>query len=185
MRLFRTHSRPSFAILIALGALVHGAGHLYSDDRPSQKAVRRSRAFLDSAENGQYVLSFDHMGAQYRGHEYSGTIAVTTQSGTTLAGHFALVYEYSWEDDGHDKIAFLCDQRGNVYEVQVLKSNGELSRPFVFAKVSIDVLGSALLEAFKDNISKSDRAKLQTMINNSDPKSILELGLKLRQTFGG
>ena len=129
------------------------------------------------------MLGFVHMGAQYNNHEYSVTRTVSTRSGETLAGHFALVYDYSWQDDGKTQIAFLCDERGNIYRVQILSTNAVLQQPFAVAKLSIGVLGSALLEAFTNDISSSDRAKLQAIINDADPKAMLELGLRLRQTF--
>jgi hypothetical protein len=183
VRLDRLCALTSLAINFVLGASACGVDRVYADDRPSQKAVRHAKGFLDSAETGRYVLSFVHMGAQYDGNDDSG-VRTVTRNGETVTGHFALVYDYSWEGDGNTQIAFLCDQRGDVYEVQILRTNAVLSQPYAVAKLSIDVLGNALLEAFKDNVSSSDRAQLQTMIRNADPKAILEMGLKLRQAFG-
>jgi hypothetical protein len=179
----RTSALPTIATIVTLVALFYANGRLYSDDRASQQAVRRAKAFLDSADNGRYVLSFVHMGASYDGHTYSSTRTVT-RNGETVAGHFALVYDYSWQDDGKTQIAFLCDEQGDVYRVQIMRTNAKFSQPFAVAKLSIDLLGNALLEAFKEKMSETDRAQLQTLIRDSNPQAILELGLKLRQAFG-
>jgi hypothetical protein len=42
--------------------------------------------------------------------------------------------------------AFLCDRRGNVYEVQVTDTNAILNQPFATANLTIKVLGNLLIE---------------------------------------
>jgi hypothetical protein len=183
VRLTRMPASPSLTVLFTLGVLIGSSCLGYSDDRPSDRAVRRARTFLDTADNGRYVLGFVHMGARYEGNAYSTTLKVTTRSGETLDGHFALVYDYSWESDGNTQIAFLCDPRGDIYDVRILRTNAVLSQPYAVAKLSIDLLGNTLLEAFKSDLKESDRAKLQTIIRDCDPEAMLKLGLKLRQLF--
>ncbi len=172
----------SLLSLVALSGLLATHTQMYAYDRSSQSAIGRASKFLGSQTTGKYVLGFVHLGARYDGHELASVRTVTRQ-GTPVPGHFALVYDYSCENDGRTQIAFLCDHGGKVYDVQILDHNGVLNTPYTLAKLSIDVLGNALLDAFKDNMSSSDRSQLQTMIRNADPEAMLKMGLRLRQAF--
>jgi hypothetical protein len=183
MQLSRTPAAFSLVALLALGVSSGVPCRAYSDDAPSRSAVSRAKKFFDCADNARYVLGFVHMGASYDGSTYAGVRPVV-RNGETVSGQFAVVYDYAWQSDGKTRIAFLCNEQGDVYRVQILYTNATLQHPFAVAKLSIDVLGTAILEAFKNKMNETDRAQLQTLIKDSDPQAILELGLKLRQAFG-
>jgi hypothetical protein len=113
----------------------------------------------------------------------SPAFAESNATAKSLSGHFALVYQYKWEGDGKTSLAFLCDPRGDIYQVQVLKSNGVANAPFVLSKLSISVVGSGLLQAFNDKISSEQRAQLETIIADADPKALLQVVLQIRQAL--
>jgi hypothetical protein len=140
----------------------------------TQQALDKAHAFLRTADRGSEVLSFVHFGADYHGHKYIQTIPLNY-------GSFALVYRFWWEDDGITDVAFLCDPRGNVSNVQIISSNAFLSQPFLVANASIVVLGHSLIELYKDKLSDNDRRQLHDLVDRADAKGLLEFRLKLEQ----
>ena len=173
----------AFAVMAAfLGTAAFDARVNRAADQPSSKAIQRAHDFLKTETTGKYILGFVHMGARYNGHEVVERREVA-RKGRMLPGHFALVYDFDWEADGTTQLAFLCDADGDVYDVQVLKTNAFLNSPFDLAKLSIAVLGEVILEAFKDNMTAKDKEQVQSFIKNADPEAMLELGLKLRQAL--
>jgi hypothetical protein len=151
-----------------------------AEERAHQAAVRRARSFLDSQSVGRDILSFVHMGARYDGHEFLEQTGLA-ESPTAVRPGFGLVYRFNWEGDGRTEVAFICDTQGNVCRVQILHSNGVFNYPFGVSKLSIDILGSAVMEAFKDQMGETQQAELQALISKADPKSLLEMKLKLQQ----
>jgi hypothetical protein len=156
----------------------------WADDDISETALNRAHAFFKTEQRAKSILSALHFAARYDGHTYKGYAKVKNGDGKIVPGHMALVYDYKWAGDGETRVAFLCDARGSFYELKVLKSNGELSRPFVLAKISIKLLGEAILAAFKDDLKEADRKQLRKLIDDADPKGLLEASLKLQQAFG-
>ena len=180
-----TACRSGLSCLLFAAWLTHFVGFsrvATAFEEPSSKVINRAHEFLKTKSNGEYILSFVHMGAQYRGHDCLGWTEVL-RNGRAVPGHFALVYEFEWEDDGRTRIAFLCNGDGDVYDVQIQKTNAIINSPYAIAKISISVLGKIILEGFGDKISEVDRNQLESFVKNADPESMLELGLKLRQTF--
>jgi len=173
----------AIAVCIALlGTTTGGAGLARAADQPSRKSIERAHDFLKTEATGKYVLGFVHMGAQYNGHEIVERRSVS-RKGREVPGHFALVYDFDWEADGSTQLAFLCDADGDIYDVQVLRTNAFLNSPYDLAKLSIAVLGELILEAFKEKMTAEDRQQLQTFVKNADPESMLELGLRFRQAL--
>src|SRR5262249_30894996 len=138
--------RTAVALVLAGTALaptLRAAGDI------DKKAVGGAPDLLKTGKRGKDNLSYVHFGSQYDGDSYKKTTLVTDGSGKVVPGHFALVYAYSWDGGYKTEVVFLCDARGNVYEVQAGDSDGVLSRPFVLADAAVKVLGNLLLEAFK------------------------------------
>lgn len=144
-----------------------------------QKSIDRAHDFLKSSNRGKGVLSFVHFGAEYKGHTFKETRNVQNKP-----GHFALVYQYNWESDGVTKLAFLCDSDGKIYSVQVLSTNAFLQQPYALANTSITVIGNLILEAFRDQMSKEDVQQVRQFVDNPNARGLLEMSLKLQQTFG-
>jgi hypothetical protein len=172
------------ALSMVLGLMALFVSKVHAADAPDQKAVDRAHEFLKTQQRGTDVLSMVHYGAKYRGHTYAETRFVTNAKGERISGHFALVYTYKWEDDGKTRVAFLCDAKGNVYEVQIVETNAEFQAPFVRANVSIKVIGNLLIETFKNDLKEGQRKELQKFVDDADAKSMLEWSLKLQQTLG-
>jgi hypothetical protein len=147
-------------------------------------AVKRADRLLSSASCGRDVISMAHFGSGYVNHAWVQTMHVT-RNGSVAPGEFALVYSYRWGADGKTKVAFLCDQRGTVTEVQVLETNaGPLNQPFMLANATIQIAGNAIIGAFKEKMSDQDRKTFQTIVNNADAKALLEFSLALEQALG-
>ena len=103
---------------------------------------------------------------------------------TNRPGDFALVYRFNWENDGITDLAFWCDSRGYVYQVQVTYTNAFLSQPFALANASINIVGNLLLEAFRGQMSQDEIQRATQMINNPNARGLLELALRLQQNLG-
>lgn len=170
--------------LATYAGLVAPAGTARADDEIAQKAVTRADEFLNARARGKDILSYVHFGASYRGHAYKETRFVT-RDGKKVPGHFALIYEYSWEDDGKTSVAFLCDAGGSIYEVQIVRSNAILNQPFLTANATTKVLGNLLIAAFKKQMTDEQLRKLQKTVDDADAKALLEWSLVFQQALGG
>jgi hypothetical protein len=171
-------------LFVVLGLVLLLAPAVRADDDIDQKALDRAHAFLKTTQRGRDVLGFAHAGTRYMGHKYKDSRFVTDLEGKRIPGRFALVYTYDWNDDGWTELAFLCDRRGNVYQVQVVDTNAVLNQPFAVANATIKILGNLLIEAFKDNMTADERKQVQKAVDDADAKGLLEMSLKLQQTFG-
>ncbi|HLJ28642.1 MAG TPA: hypothetical protein VKY85_18180 [Candidatus Angelobacter sp.] len=168
-------------LLIALLGVMAPAARATSDI--SQSAVNRAHQFLNTDKRAKDTLAFVHAGTTYHGQKYLRTDFVTDDSGQTINGRFALVYRLFWNDDGVTDIAYRCYPNGNVYAVKIMYTNAEGNQPFLWANVSIQVLGNLLIDAYKDKLSVDDRRQLQKLVDNADAKGLLEWSLKLDQFF--
>jgi len=173
------HSTRTVGLVLALLALSLFAPSAQAQDNIDQNAVNRAREFLKTENRGRNVLSHLHFGARYGGHTYQQTMGVRNKP-----GDFALVYRFNWENDGITDLAFLCDSKGFVYQVQVTYTNAFLSQPFALANASISVVGNLFLEAFRDQMTPNEIQQARQMIENPNARGLLEMSLKLQQTFG-
>jgi hypothetical protein len=163
------------ALLMTLLALGN-TGSLKAYDSSIQKAVNRAGNFLGTEERGQDVLSYIHFGTKYHGQKYLETRRVDE-----AGERFALVYEYYWGSDGVTDVAFLCTPDGSVYEVRILATNAVGNQPFLWANVSIQVLGNLVLSANRDKMTEADRRLVRKLVDSADAKSMLEWSLRFRQ----
>ena len=120
---------------------------------------------MKTENRGRNASSHLHFGAQYKGHTYQQTRGVQNKP-----GDFALVYRFNWDNDGVTDVAFLCDSKGYVYQVQVTYTNAFLSQPFGVANLSINVVGNVLLEAFRDQMTPQEIQQARQMIDNPNAK---------------
>ncbi|HEY7157820.1 MAG TPA: hypothetical protein VH575_27935 [Gemmataceae bacterium] len=155
-----------------------------AEDEVDQRALDRAHNFLKGASRGRHILGFMHAGTKYAGHKYMETRLVTDGDGKRIPGRFALIYAFDWNNNDTTDVAFLCDRRGNVYQVQVLDTSAIINQPFVVADATIKILGNVLLEAFKGNMAAQDKKQIQKAIDDADAKGMLLMSLKLQQTFG-
>jgi hypothetical protein len=151
----------------------------------SQAIAPRTVAFADrflrTEARGRATLNYLHFGGDYHGHEYLRTVSVLGGDDRPIAGYFALVYRFHWENDGITDLAYLCNEAGKVYRVQVMYTNAVFSQPFGLANAAIKVLGNALIEAYKNNMSDPERKIVQKLVDSADAKGLLEWSLKFEQ----
>lgn len=155
--------------------------HPVRADEIDAEAIEKARAFLDSGQRGEFVAGLCHFGTKYLGHSYSQTRTVQDGSGRKVAGHFALVYDYQWGDGGKSRLAFLCDAQGNFYKTQVMASNGIVQQPFAVANLSIKLVGEALYDGLKDNLTDGDRRLLRQLVDDANAQGLLHLALRVQQ----
>jgi serine/threonine protein kinase len=147
---------------------------------PDQQAVKRAHDFLKPASRGRMILSYVNLGAKYQNHSYVETRRVTNE-GKDLAGHFALIYRFEWDDSERTDIAFLCDPKGNVYRVQVVELKAIFSQPFLLANAAIKALVAVCEESYKDSMTLDERKELQKIADAADAKGLLEWSLRAEQ----
>jgi hypothetical protein len=177
------HVRVLPAILTIVCLLTLNLSARAGDDI-STTAVRRANNFFKTEKRGKDILGALHFGARYDGHTLKEYTRVTDSDGRTVPGHFCLVYDFQWAGDGKTQIGFFCDARGNFYSSKVIKTNAFLSQPYAVAKLSIKLLGETLLAAFKDDLKEDDRKAIRKMIDDADPRGLMEVSLKFQQALG-
>jgi hypothetical protein len=179
--MWKTRSLVAPGVLFAFVFLAPPA--VRADDEIDQNALERAHNFLKAEKQGRFILGYMHFGSTYVRHKYTETRRVSDGKGGTAPGQFALVYSFDWNDDGTTEVAFKCDRRGNVYGVHVLDSNGIINQPFALANATINVLGKAITEAFKDQLTDEQRKEIEKSIDDADAKTLLEAGMKLQQAL--
>jgi hypothetical protein len=149
-------------------------------------AVDRAHNFLKTAKRGRDVLSYVHFGYTYQGHTYVGQTGVKGAGGKLIPGQFALHYDYKWgTDGGQTRVVFLCNPRGDVYEVQTGRTNaGPLNQPFDLATLSIRVVGNVLLAALGGDLTMDEKRDVQRLIDNANAKGMLQFSLAAQQRLG-
>jgi hypothetical protein len=149
----------------------------------TQRAVSQADRFLRTEARGRETLGFVHFGADYHGHEYLRTVDVPGGDGRAIPGQFALVYRFHWEKDGITDVAYLCNESGRVYGVQIVDTNAVWSKPFVLANATIKLLGNALLERNKNRMNDFEWRMVQKLVDSANAKGLLEWALKFEQPF--
>ena len=145
----------------------------------SNAGVQRAYNFLQDRQNATDILSFVHFGATYNSHEYVETRNVVDGSGNTIYGDFALVYRFHWENDGITDVAFFCHPSGQIYKSQVVWTNAKFARPFVWANLSIQIVGRMVVNS-DNNMSDSDRELAIKLIDDADAHGLLDLWLTMQ-----
>ena len=147
----------------------------------SQSAINRAHQQLVKKQTGLDILGFVHFGAAYKGHTYTATRAVVDANGKTRPGHFGLVYSFEWEDNGVTEVGFLCDHKGNVYDMVIVKTNAILQQPFAVADLMIEILSEAILSAIGDDLSATDKKVVRQLIEAADSKRLLLFFISMSQ----
>lgn len=144
-------------------------------------AVARARAYVEAPKNGPAILNYVHMGSRYGGHQFVDQRNVQNVQGQVFAGYFAVVYRYQWEADGLTDVAFLCTPDGKIYDIQITWTNAVLNQPFLTANLTIQVLGNALLEAMKNELTIAQRQELQRIVDRADAQALLIWAVNVTQ----
>lgn len=163
-------------VLLAWCAIVLSASCAYGQ---SNSAYERVRGILDKQQNGQSILEFVHFGADYHGHTFLHETSVNDKDGNDVPSERAVIYRYYWEDDGVTDIAFFYDARGNIVGSYIVKTNAGWSQPFVFANLSIKVVGRMVVNS-DDKMSDADRKLALELIDRADAQGLLNLWLRIQ-----
>jgi hypothetical protein len=177
VRVCASHRMLAVSLAISLFAAVCPA----QTQADVSRAVLAADQFLRSEARGRETLNYLHFGADYHGHEYLRTVVVAGGDGRPIPGQFALVYRFHWENDGITDLAYLCNEAGRVYAVDVMYTNARWSPPFGWANAAIQVLGNALIEANKNQMSDLERKVVQKLVDAADAKALLEWSLHFEQ----
>jgi hypothetical protein len=177
--------RASVAAIAMLFIHAGGCATAAADDGVDQSALARAYDFLSSRDIGKEILNYVHMGVDYHGHSWLRSTYVTNADGNRIPGQFALIYRFHWEDDGITDLAFLCNERGMVYEVHVAYTNAILNQPFFVANLSIQVLGNLLIESYKDSMTAEQLRLAHEFVDHADAKGLLQLDLKIEHGLRG
>lgn len=170
-------------LVVALGLLLTLPG-LVQAQAISQTAVDKAHNFLKTERVGRQICNILHFGTTYSSHEYVRMSGVNDSSGRTIPGEFALVYRFWWDRQYSTELAVFCSASGSIDSVKSLRSDGIAQAPFLAAQAAITVVGNVLYEAFKDQMSNTERQQMKYFIDQADAKSLLELQLKLQQAVG-
>jgi hypothetical protein len=171
------------AVLAMLIASQFVSRTIAGDINPS--AVNRARDFMETSKRGKYIAGYLHFGSSYDGHALIKTCGVTDKAGRTIPGEFALVYQFDWDGTGWTRMAFFFDARGSFQGVRDLKeNNATFNKPFVKADLTIAILGNAMIELFRKDMTEEQLRQAQQFIDNADSKGLLEMGLGLQQALG-
>lgn len=168
----------SLHVLLLIGILLAFAAPSQAQHELSQRAIDRADRFLSTDQRAQATLNFVHFGTDYRRQEYRRTMPLGQ-------GRFALVYRLYWNDDGFTDIEYSCDPNGAVREAKVDYTNASFNEPFLWAKASIQILGNLIIAAFQDKLTDNDRKQLQKLVDDADPKAMLNWSLQLDQLLSG
>lgn len=160
-----------------------GPAQSWGSDSVDPAAVKKAEKFLTQPARMRDIHSAVHFGTTLRKTQFVDARGIK-RNGKIVPDEFALVYRYHWDNDGVTDIGFLCDKNGNVFEVEVIKCNGDFQRPYVWANVSIKLVGELLFEAIKDNMDADQRAIMRLLIEEADAKGLMLFSLKLQQALG-
>jgi hypothetical protein len=147
-------------------------------ETPQEKATR----LLDDKGRGKAVILFAHFGADYSDHALVATGKVNDANGREKPGHFYLEYKYNWkvgDDRGTTSFYFFFDKNGVLNEIRVSKTDAVLNQPFAFANLGIKLLGQAVLEAAKNDLTDAQQKRLQKFVDDADAKGLLEFLLAI------
>ena len=175
--------RIVFAVAVVSLANILSMAEAVKAQEPAQSAIDRAHAFLGKESEGNFILWYVHLGANYNRHEIQSVRKITDENERVIPGKFALVYRYVWDASGtgNTDVAFICDAKGNVQDVRVLSTDAVLQQPFLVADATIQILGNALIEAFRDDMKESDIRRIQGLVDSANSEGLLELSLVIRQ----
>jgi hypothetical protein len=153
------------------------------DEAPDPQVVRRVRRILGSTDVGSFILAgYLHWGAPYHGHQFIEEGRVS-QNDKPVPRQFSLVYRFKWDVDGVTDLAFLCTATGQIFQVEVIKTNAQLSQPFVAADIAIKAGTFGLAAALDDQLTDEQKQKIVEAGRQADAKAGLEAALSVLTLF--
>lgn len=150
----------------------------------SKSAVNKAHEFLISGKTGKQINNIMHMGTTYSGHEVLGVSRVRDSRGNVIPGEFAIEYRFWWDEKYSTDLLVFCTPSGSIDSIRAGRSDGIAQAPFLMSQATVSLIGEALYETFRDQMSTDEKRNLRLIIDKSDTKSLLEMQLKLQQAVG-
>lgn len=184
----RASSLRMMAWVVLCGIAIAAAPEIaVAQDSQAISRALRCLNFDENSARARDTLGFLHFAASHVACSFEGRLGVVDSSGQTVSGDFALAYEFVWDaggGHGHTTLAFFFNGDGSYEGSRVLKTDAVFNQPFELAKLSIQVVGQLLIEAYGDQMNDNDRRILRELIDRADAKGLLDLQIKLRQGLG-
>ena len=150
------------------------------------QVVANAKKYLDSTHNAKQILMLTHLGATLQSYSYAGKASVQDPQGNQVFGHFALLFDYNWlwNGQGYTRLAFLYDEQGIIYQINIVKTNGTVNSPFELSSRSIQLVGGLFVGAMRGNANEEELRNLEAAVRNADTKSLLIGSIKIGQAAG-
>lgn len=150
----------------------------------SQTAIDKAHNFLKTSDRGRQINHLMHFGTTYTSHEAIEVLAVKDAAGRLVPGEFAISYRFWWDREYSTDLLVFCTASGSISGIRATRSDGIAQAPFLASQATIALIGNVIYEAFKNDMSETERAQLRQIIEQADTKSLLEMQLKLQQALG-
>jgi hypothetical protein len=144
----------------------------------SRSAVNKAESFLKNDCRGKEIMGFIYLGADYKGASYRDLKPVGD-------GGFVVTCELRWETTGpgYTVVALSFDSGGSLSGTRVVDTDAFIPS-FYLASKSIEILGNALLDQYKDRLSEIQLNLFRKIVKAADAKSLMELILAIEQLAG-
>jgi len=171
-------------VLLTVAFLASPAVSSQELDNRLPEAAGRVANFLSSRDRGQEILMLMHAFTEYRGHELQRAMRIDGRSSAS-DGRFELIYRFWWQPgDGITDLAFLCDNYGQLYQIEVIYTNARFNRPFAVTSLSLKLIGRELLDRNKDRLQPWQQRMIGWFIDQADAKGLLKFILGVQQAGG-
>ena len=144
----------------------------------SRSAVNKAGSFLKNDCRGKELMGFIYLGAEYRGASYRDLKPVGD-------GRFVVTCGLRWETTGpgYTIVALSFDSSGSLSGTRIVDTDAFVPSFYVASK-SIEILGNALLDQYKDQLSDIQLNLFRKIVKAADAKSLMELILVIEQLSG-
>lgn len=177
----------NFCRVIAISSVMYGLFALATVSQAQDaRLVSNAKKYLDTTHNAKQILMLAHLGADLLDYSYAGETFIKDQQGRKVPEHFALVFDYNWEWNGrgYTRLAFLYDEKGVIYDISVMSTNGVANAPFELSGASIKLVGGIFVEAMRGNAAPEELRKLEAAVRSADTKSLLMHSIRIGQATG-
>jgi hypothetical protein len=170
-----THT-PAVALLLLIGT---GASALpLNAQQVHVEALNKAKVFLKDDCRGKELMNFIYLGSTYKGASYRSVTPANN-------GGFLVTCDLRWETTGpgYTIVVLTFDPDGNLSATRIVDTDAYVPAYYVASK-SIEILGNALLDHYKDQLTDIQMALLRKIVKAADAKSLMELSLAVEQFTG-
>ena len=147
--------------------------------------TNRARNFLESDVRTKNILFCAHPEAEMQRVTFHGRTNVVDGQRNPVAGHFALIYRYSWKsglsgDINSTDFELFFDQGGRFYALNAPRTTS-FFRPFGISDIVITTVRDEIIRKVDRDGTEADKRLVRALIQNSDSRGLLTMLLKLDQ----